>query len=95
MCNGNQPFKPTGLDQNLNGENWMWNYIESWTFSEIKYAQSNWIKFHNITFSFKFIGIQFQTNNSVSHHAIQIQFFNAIILLFQYKFKLHDSNSVF
>lgn len=44
--------------------------------------------------SFKFIGLQFQTTvvNWVSNDAIQIQVFNALIQMKQYKFKLCNSN---
>ena len=66
--------------------------IESWIFSEDQIQfQGNWIQFHDITFSFKFTGIHFQTISD----AIQIQFFNTIIQVKQYKFKLCNSNSVF
>lgn len=65
-----------------------WNWIsrtecgitETWIFTKdyIQF-QSKRIKFHDITFSFKIIEIQFQTNNSNSNYVIKIQFFKAII----------------
>ena len=64
---------------NLNCEKWMWRYIESLIFSEDHIL---------LDFGSKRI-------NSISNYTIQIQFFNAIIQIKQYNFKLCDSNSVF
>ena len=64
---------------NLNCEKWMWRYIESLIFSEDHIL---------LDFGSKRI-------NSISNYKIQIQFFNAIIQIKQYNFKLCDSNSVF
>lgn len=73
-------------DLKLNFENWIWivrtecGITETWIFTKdyIQF-QSKRIKFHDITFSFKIIEIQFQTNNSNSNYVIKIQFFKAII----------------